>query len=91
VIEEIDVMVTDEMIEIEARGIIETEETEVDMNTGIGNDMIMVEEVEDHMIMMIEGITRDVVEGKMMLLSPWAVEDIGIGDHVGMRMLLLNL
>jgi hypothetical protein len=91
VIEEIDVMVTDEMIEIEAKGIIETEETEVDMNTGIGNDMIMVEEVEDHMIMMIEGITRGVVEGKMMLLSPWAVEDIGIGDHVGMRMLLLNL
>jgi hypothetical protein len=64
VIEEIDVMDMEEMKEIEARGIIVTEATEVDMNTGIERGTI-VEEVEDPMITMIEGITRVVVEGKM--------------------------
>ena len=63
-IEEIDVMDTDEMKEIEERGIIVTAETEVDMSTGIERDTI-VEEVEDPMITMIEGTTRVVVEGKM--------------------------
>jgi len=85
VIEEIDVMDTDEMKEIEERGIIVTEATEVDMNTGIGRGTI-VEEVEDLMITMIEGITRVVVEGKMRVWqSLW---DIGIEDHVGKRMLM---
>lgn len=85
---ETDVMDTDEMKEIEARGIIVTEVTEVDMNTGIGRGTI-VEEVEDPTITMIEGITRVVVEGKMRVLqSPW---DIEIGDHVGKRMLMLLL
>ena len=63
-IEEIDVMDMDEMKEIEERGIIVTAETEVDMSTGIGRGTI-VEEVEDLMITMIEGITRVVVEEKM--------------------------
>ena len=63
-IEEIDVMDTDEMKEIEERGIIVIAVTEVDMNTGIERGTI-VEEVEDLMITMIEGITRVVVEGKM--------------------------
>jgi hypothetical protein len=83
VIEEIGVMDMDEMKEIEARGTIVTEETEVDMNTGIGRGTI-VEEVEDLTITMIEGITRVVVEEKMRVSqSPW---DIGIEDHVGKRM-----
>ena len=63
-IEEIDVMDTDEMKEIEERGIIVIEVTEVDTNTGIGRGTI-VEEVGDLMITMIEGTTRVVVEGKM--------------------------
>jgi hypothetical protein len=64
VIEEIGVMDMEEMKEIEERGIIVTEVTEVDMNTGIGRGTI-VEEVEDPTITMIEGITRVVVAGKM--------------------------
>jgi len=64
VIEVIDVMDTDEMKEIEERGIIVTAETEVDMSTGIGRGTI-VEEVEDPTITMIEGTTRVVVEGRM--------------------------
>jgi hypothetical protein len=88
VIEEIDVMGTDEMKEIEERGIIVIAETEVDMNTGIERGTI-VEEVEDPTITMIEGTTRVVVEGKMRVSqSPW---DIGIEDHVGKRMLMLLL
>jgi hypothetical protein len=88
VIEEIDVMDMEEMKETEERGIIVTEVTEVDMNTGIGRGTI-VEEVEDPTITMIEGITRVVVEGKMRVLqSPW---DIGIEDHVGRKMLMLLL
>ena len=63
-IEVIDVMDTDEMKEIEERGIIVTEGTEVDMNTGIERGTIVVE-VEDPTITMIEEITRVVVEGKM--------------------------
>ena len=63
-IEEIDVMDMEEMKEIEARGTIVTEVTEVELNTGIGRGTI-VEEVEDPTITMIEGITRVVVEGKM--------------------------
>ena len=63
-IEETDAMDTGEMREIEARGITVTEVTEVDTNKGIGRGTI-VEEVEDLMITMIEGITRVVVEGKM--------------------------
>jgi len=57
-------MDTDEMKGKEERGIIVNEVTEVDMSTGIGRGTI-VEEVEDLMITMIEGITRVVVEGKM--------------------------
>jgi hypothetical protein len=88
VIEEIDVMGTDEMKEIEERGIIVIAETEVDMNTGIERGTI-VEEVEDPTITMIEGTTRVVVEGKMRVSqSPW---DIGIEDHVGKRMPMLLL
>lgn len=87
-IEETDVMEVDEMIEIEARGIIETEVTEME-DTGIERDT-KAEEVEDLMIMMIVEITRVVVEGKMRgLLSQWV--DIGIEDHVGKRMLMLLL
>jgi hypothetical protein len=83
VIEEIDVMGTDEMKEIEERGIIVIAETEVDMNTGIERGTI-VEEVEDPTITMIEVTTRVVVEGKMRVSqSPWG---IGIEDHVGKRM-----
>lgn len=62
-IEEIDVMATVGMREIEARGIIVTEVT-VDTNKGIGRGTI-VEEAEDPTITMIEGTTRVVVEGKM--------------------------
>jgi hypothetical protein len=88
VIEEIGVMDMEEMKEIEERGIIATEVTEVDMNTGKERGTI-VEEVEDPMITMIEATTRVVVEGKMRVLqSLW---DIGIEDHVGKRMLMLLL
>jgi hypothetical protein len=88
VIEEIGVMDMEEMKEIEARGTIVTEETEVDMNTERGRGTI-VEEAEDPTITMIEGITRVVVEGKMRVLqSLW---DIGIEDHVGKRMRMLLL
>jgi hypothetical protein len=88
VIEEIGVMDMEEMKEIEARGTIVTEETEVDMNTERGRGTI-VEEAEDPTITMIEGITRVVVEGKMRVSqSPWG---IGIEDHVGKRMRMLLL
>jgi hypothetical protein len=83
VIEEIGVMDMEEMKEIEERGIIATEVTEVDMNTGKERGTI-VEEVEDPTITMIEVTTRVVVEGKMRVSqSPWG---IGIEDHVGKRM-----
>jgi hypothetical protein len=64
VIEETDVMDMEEMKEIEARGTIVTEETEVDMNTGIERGTI-VEGAEDPMITMIEATIHVVVEGKM--------------------------
>ena len=63
-IEEIDVMDRAEMKEIEERGIIVTEVTEVDTNQGIGRGTI-VEEAEDPTITMTDGTTRVVVEGKM--------------------------
>jgi len=89
VIEVIDVMVMAEMTEIEERGIIETEVTEVDMNIGTGTDTTKAEEAGDPMSKMIEETIQGVVEGKMKVsLNLWDTET---GDHVGMRMLTLLL
>jgi hypothetical protein len=89
VIEEIGAIM-DEMIEIEVRGIIETEATEVDTNTEIGRGTITDEEVEGPMTMMTEGTIHVVVEGRMrVLLSPWA--GIGTEDREEKRMPMLLL
>lgn len=89
-IEVIDVMVEEEMSGIGARGIIETEGNEVDMNIETGIDTTKVEVEEGHMTMMTEEIIHVVVEEKMRVSqSQWV--GIGTEDHVGRKMLMLLL